>query len=266
MVGRAIGDTHRFTPSSKVLALLTQYAPVRHDDARKRQMNVANLMTMASGLSCDDNDDASPGNEDTMQNQPAGTDWYRYTLDLPMLSTPGTRALYCSATINLLGAIVQTETRTPLDRYFHDRFAVPLQFGNYAMWLMPPPANAAYMGGGDRFRPRDFLKFGQLLLDDGRWHGREIVDRQWIAQSIVPRTAPEGEGDRYGYGWHIQQLTVDGRAYDVINAGGNGGQLMIVVPALDLAIMVTAGNYNQYPVWRNFLAQVTTAAIRSCTP
>lgn len=265
MVGRAIQDTNAFTPSSGVLSLLPKYAPVSNDNAQKRQMTITNLMTMAPGLACDDNDDASPGNEDTMQSQPAGTDWYRYTLDLPMISTPGTRALYCSASINLLGAIVGTATGVPLDRYFQDRFAAPMQFGNYAMWLMPKPADAAYMGGGDYFRPRDFLKFGQLILDRGRWYDRQVVDASWIAQSIVPRTAPEGEGDRYGYGWHLSRLAVDGREYDIVNAGGNGGQLMIVIPALDLAVMVTAGNYNQYPVWRHFLPDVATAVVRSCT-
>jgi CubicO group peptidase (beta-lactamase class C family) len=264
MVGRAMEDTQAFSPSTRVLSVLRRYQPVKHDDARKERMTVGDLMTMASGLACDDNDDSSPGNEDTMQSQPAGTDWYRYTLDLPMTSEPGTHAVYCTAGINLLGAIVQTATRTPLDRYFHDRFAVPMQFGAYNMWLMPPPVSAAYMGGGDLMRPRDFLKFGELLLDGGRWQNRQIVDSRWIAQSIVPRTAPEGEGDRYGYGWHIAQVNVDGRAYRVINAGGNGGQLMMVVPALDLAVMVTAGNYNQFPVWRKFLPQIVTAAVRSC--
>jgi CubicO group peptidase (beta-lactamase class C family) len=264
MVGRAIEDTHAFSSSSRVLSLLRRYQPVKRDDARKERMTVGNLMTMASGFACDDNDDSSPGNENTMQNQPGGTDWYRYTLDLPMTSEPGTHAVYCTAGINLLGAIVETARRMPLDRYFHDRFAVPMQFGTYNMWLMPPPANAAYMGGGDLMRPRDFLKFGELLLEGGRWRNRQIVDSRWIAQSIVPRTAPEGEGDRYGYGWHITQVSVDGRAYRVINAGGNGGQLMMVVPTLDLAIMVTAGNYNQFPVWRKFLPQIVAAAVRSC--
>ena len=265
LVGRAAEDTHAFTPRSRVLPLLPQYAPVKNDDARKDEITVADLMTMASGLACDDNDDSSPGNEDEMQSQPPGTDWYAYTLDLPMVSDPGTRALYCSAGINLLGAIVATETRVPLDRYFAERFAIPMQFLGYGMWLMPRPADAAYMAGGDLFRPRDFLKFGALLLDGGRWNGRQIVDTSWIAESVVPRTAPVGEGDRYGYGWHLSNVTVDGRDYAVVNAGGNGVQLMIVIPSLDLAIMVTAGNYNQFPVWQAFLPEFVIAAVRSCT-
>jgi len=263
MVGRAITDTKAFVPSSTVLSLLPQYQPVKNDDARKRRISVANLMTMASGLACDDNDDASPGNEDTMQSRPSGTDWYWYTLDLPMAGEPGTRAPYCTAGINLLGAIVQTATRVPLESYLQERFAGPMQFGTYAMWIMPDPLEA-YMGGGDYYRPRDFLKFGQLILDGGMWNGRRIVDSSWIRDSIVPRTAPEGEGDRYGYGWHLSSVTVDSRVYGVVSAGGNGGQLMIVVPAIDAAIMITAGNYNQFSVWRTFSEEAVSALVRAC--
>ena len=104
IVGRAIEDTRRFTPQSRVLSLLPSYLPVRNDDARKAAMTVADLMTMASGLACNDNDDSSPGNEDTIQSRPAGTNWYRYTLDLPMTERsparpPSTvrRASICSA-------------------------------------------------------------------------------------------------------------------------------------------------------------------------
>ncbi len=136
-----------------------------------------------------------------------------------------------------LGAIVRAQRHVSLDRYFRDNFAAPMPFGTYAMWLMPRPINEAYMAGGDRFRPRDFLKFGALILNGGRWNGRRIVDVDWIRQSIIPHTAPEGEGDRYGYGWHLSTLAVGGRSFEVVNAGGNGGQLMIFVPALDLAII-----------------------------
>lgn len=232
MHGRAIEDTHRFGLGSPVLPVLPQFSEVRNNDARKQRMTVGDLLTMASGLACNDNDDASPGNEDAMQRQPPGTDWYSYTLDLPMTHDPGTYAVYCSAGINLLGAVIQTQTHVALTDYFQQRFAAPMQVQTYNMWIMPPPATAPYMAGGDRMRPRDFLKFGELLLDGGRWNGRRIVDANWIAQSMIPRTAPVGEGDRFGYAWHITSVPVAGRAYTVVSAGGNGGQLMLVVPQL----------------------------------
>jgi CubicO group peptidase (beta-lactamase class C family) len=269
MVGRAIEDTRRFTPQTAVLSFLPEYLPVANNDPRKRRITVANLMTMSSGLACDDNDDASPGDEDVMQSQTKEPNWYKYTLDLPMLYDPGSRAVYCTAGINLLGAIVSRASSQPLDQYFYERFARPMQFQHYAMWLMPPPTNAAYMGGGDYFRPRDFLKFGQLFLSRGKWNGKQIIADSWLSESIVVRTVmnPDaaGEGDRYGYGWHLGSLAVDGKRYEFINAGGNGGQLMAVVPSLDLAVMITAGNYNQYPVWNTFMEQVVGAAIRAAT-
>ncbi len=59
-------------------------------------------------------------------------------------------------------------------------------------------------------------------------------------------------------------MPVAGRSYTVVSAGGNGGQLMLVVPQLDLAMMLTAGNYGQYPVWGKFLSEFASAAIQSC--
>ena len=264
MLGRAIEDTRMFGVRSPVLPLLPQFSDVRNDDARKQRMTVGDLLTMASGLACDDNDDVSPGNEDTVQSQPPGTDWYKYTLDLPMTHDPGAYAVYCSAGINLLGAVIQAQTHVTLTDYFQQHFAAPMQFQAYNMWLMPPPTNAAYMAGGDRMRPRDFLKLGELLLGGGRWNGRQIVDADWIAQSMIPRKAPAGEGDRFGYAWHITTVAVAGRSYRVVSAGGNGGQLMLIVPQLDLAMMLTAGNYGQYRVWGKFLKQFASAAIQSC--
>jgi CubicO group peptidase (beta-lactamase class C family) len=269
LVGRAITDTGEFTPSTPVLTFLSQYAPVNNDDPRKQRMTVENLMTMSSGLACDDNDDNSPGNEDTMESQTRQPDWYEYALDLPMQDAPGSRAVYCSAGINLLGAVVSRATGESLVGYFYRRFAQPMQFLQYGMWLMPPPTNAAYMGGGDYFRPRDFLKFGELFLNHGVWNGHRIIDDSWLQASIRQRSLmnPDaaGGGDRYGYGWHLPTLTIDGRNYTIVNAGGNGGQLLAIVPALDMVVMITAGNYGQFPVWNKFLGQVVGAAIRAAT-
>jgi CubicO group peptidase (beta-lactamase class C family) len=255
LVGRAIQDGARISPATPVAGLFPQYAPLANDSQRKQAVTVADLMTMSSGFACDDNDDASPGNEDTMQSQTAQPDWYKYTLDLPMAYQPGSHAVYCSAGINLLGAIVQQQTKMTLQDYFYTRFAAPMQFGRYALWLQPPPTNAAYMGGGDYFLPRDFLKFGELFLEHGRWNGRPIIDDAWLQASAQPRSGLISPGD-YGYGWHLSTYTVTGRSIKAISAGGNGGQLLYIFPQLDMAVMITAANYGQYPVWQRFVTEL----------
>ena len=69
-------------------------------------MTLAHLLTESGGFACDDYDDASPGNEGTLQSQTS--DWWKYTLDLPMAHEPGERYAYCSANINLVGAALRT--------------------------------------------------------------------------------------------------------------------------------------------------------------
>jgi len=252
LIGAAMRDHPSLSPNTPAYTLFPQYVPFAHPDPRKNQITVGNLMSMSSGLACDDNDDASPGLEDAMQSQTAQPDWYKFTLDLPLVSEPGTKATYCSAGINLLGGVVTKATGSWLPEYFYDRFAKPMQFGPYAMWLTPPPLDTAYMAGGDHFLPRDFLKFGQLFLNRGFWNGSSVLDDKWLQASIEPRSGLNNPGD-YGYGWHLFTYVVNGQTYKAFNAGGNGGQLLIVLPRLDMAVMITAANYGQYPVWLSFV-------------
>jgi CubicO group peptidase (beta-lactamase class C family) len=267
MVGKAIARGAAFTPQSTISSLLSRYAPFANYSMTKDRITVADLMSMSAGYACDDNDDASPGNEDRMQSQTTQPDWYLYTLDLPMLFTPGENARYCSAEINLLGAVIEDKTGTWLPFFFDENFARPMQFGAYAMWLMPPPTYTAYMAGGDAFRPRDFLKFGELFLDHGRWHGTQIVDPSWLSDVAQKHSYVGGGGGDYGWGWHLATYRVGGRSIAAINAGGNGGQLLYVFPSLDMTVMIAAGNYGDYRVWSKFqeLPNAILAALSSET-
>jgi len=256
LVGRAIEDGADLTPHSRVYTLLARYAPFANFDDRKARMTLADLMSMQSGYACDDNDDNSPGNEDVMQSQTKQLDWYKYALDMPMQSAPGTKAVYCTAGINLLGAIVAESAKQWLPSYFATRFAQPMQFGRYALWLMPAPVNDAYMGGGDRFRPRDFLKFGQLLLNNGSWNGKHVIDTAWLQAVATKRSTIADEMGNYGWGWHLYTYDVGGKKIQAISAGGNGGQLLFVFPQLDMTVMITAANYGQYPVWSGYIEKL----------
>ncbi len=253
LVGRAMADGAAILPDTRVYGLFPQYAPFAHPDPRKDQMTIADLMSMTPGWACDDNDDNSPGNEGTMQSQSAEPNWYKYALDLPMVAVPGGKGVYCSAGINLLGGIVTGATHKSLIDYFYDRFAAPMQFRYYNMNLMPPPVSAAYMGGGEYFLPRDFLKFAQIFLDDGMWNGRRVIDSRWLQAVSTKHSSIQGEIGAYGYGWHLYTYRVHKRTIRVISAGGNGGQLLFAIPDLDMAVMITAGNYGDYRTWSRLI-------------
>jgi CubicO group peptidase (beta-lactamase class C family) len=172
------------SPDTPIYPLFPADKPFRNWDARKSHVTLKALMTMTSGFACDDNDDASPGNEGNMQSQTAQPNWYKYTLDLPMAAEPGGgHAVYCSADLNLVGGTVAHATHSWLPDFFDRYLARPLQFGPYHMNLMP--TGEAYMGGGLYLRPRDELKLGQLYLSGGIWHATRIVSEDWVRQSTT---------------------------------------------------------------------------------
>ncbi len=210
------------------------------DDPQKRAMTLENLLTMSSGLDCDDSDEKSPGNEDNMQSQTAQPDWYRYTLDLKMIRKPGEKAVYCTCQPNLAGGVLAKTSNRWLPDLIRDWIATPMQFGRYAIDLQP--TGEAYGGGGARFLPRDFMKLGQVMLDNGRWRGKQIVSESWARKSSSPLY--DLLGFHYGYLWWDTDYDYKGRKVRAFFAAGNGGQIVMGFPELDLLINFWGGNYS----------------------
>ena len=241
-----------------LLPLFARYGTLANPDPRKAQITLGDALSMATGLDCDDDDEHSVANEDNEQRQSAQPDWYRLVLDTRMVRDPGTKAVYCSASINLAGGAIASAAHAWLPAYFARHVAAPLQMQRYALDLTP--AGDWYLGGGAYVRPRDFLKIGQLFLDGGTWNGTQVVPRAWIARSWDAHLSL-GAGDDYGYAWHVRSYSVAGTAYRAYEAEGNGGQILDVIPQLDLVVMLTQGNYNNFGTWGPMRDAIVTRVI-----
>ena len=86
-----------------------------------------------------------------------------------------------------------------------------------------------------RLPARDLAKFGYLYLNGGRWDGKQVIPADYVAAA----TSAAGSSPNYsnGYGWLWWVGTEIDRTFF---ARGYGGQLIYVVPELDLVIVVTS--------------------------
>jgi CubicO group peptidase (beta-lactamase class C family) len=94
-----------------------------------------------------------------------------------------------------------------------------------------------YKGGSDLYlTARDMARFGFLYLNAGRWEGKQIVPLEWVWESLRPRSAADPFWAHYGYQWWIGQ----DEELPAFFAHGYGGQMIHIVPKLDLVVVVTS--------------------------
>jgi CubicO group peptidase (beta-lactamase class C family) len=144
-----------------------------------------------------------------------------------------------------LARIIARGTASPLDGYAEQQLFAPLGIKNYEWHKGRNGEPVAW--SGLRLRPRDLAKIGQLVLGHGQWNGAQVVPAAWLADSTAPKiVAPQFGGFSYGYLWWLGEL----RGLKVIEASGNGGQELLIVPDLDIVLVVTAGNYSNPDAWK----------------
>jgi CubicO group peptidase (beta-lactamase class C family) len=100
--------------------------------------------------------------------------------------------------------------------------------------------------------PRDLARIGQLILNRGRWDGRQVVAAEWLDQSFRPYVACD-EQRRYGYFWYSGDFQYGNPPNRPIahwvGAFGYGGQRLFVLPEFDIVVAITAGNYADERQW-----------------
>jgi CubicO group peptidase (beta-lactamase class C family) len=216
--------------------------------AGDRPITLEHLLTMRSGLACDDRDRRSPGHEDRMYRS---RDWTRFFLELPRTHPPGERTVYCTGGVVALGRIVAEAAGQSIAEFAGEALFAPIGILAYS-WRSFDGRRQIDTGGHLRLRPRAMAKIGQLVLQRGVWDQGEVVSGAWIDASTAVHTRFDADRRPYGYLWWQVQASLGTRRVDLIHASGNGGQYIFIAPSLDLVVVFTGSNYNSPRAERPF--------------
>ena len=192
----------------------------------KRRITVENLLSMQAGL--ESTSSRNYGDWVTSSN------WVRYAITRPMVDVPGGRMQYSTGSTHLLSYILTRSTGSSTWAYAREKLARPLGLDLRA-WTTDP--QGIYFGGNEMWlTPRDMLTFGEMYRNGGVHQGTQVVPREWIETSWIPRTVSRFNSHRYGYGWWIRRSG----EHAVYFAWGYGGQYIFIVPELELVMVTTS--------------------------
>jgi CubicO group peptidase (beta-lactamase class C family) len=224
LVGIAIDHGLIRNTRATILPLLRRRAPVRLD-SRVGTITIDELLSMRAGL-----ERTSGPNYGRWVNS---SNWVRFVLTRPFEDEPGGAMLYSTGNTHLLSAILtdasDSNTWQLARKWLGDPLAIAIP-----RWTRDP--QGIYLGGNEMsLSPRALARIGETWRLGGVYHGRRVVSADWVRRSWTPETT-DLWGHGYGYGWFISQA--DGRP--VYFGWGFGGQMLYVVPSLELTVVITS--------------------------
>jgi CubicO group peptidase (beta-lactamase class C family) len=162
----------------------------------------------------------------------------------PVPFKPGTHFLYNTPGSYVLSAIVGKVTGQTVLEFLKPRFFEPLGIDD-PRWDTSHEGNS--LGGYGLFlRTEDLAKLGQLYLQKGKWHGKQIVPESWVAEATSKQVenakAPSAKNKSdwsQGYGFQFWRCR-----HNAFRADGKDGQFCIVLPDEDAVVVITADTHD----------------------
>jgi CubicO group peptidase (beta-lactamase class C family) len=150
---------------------------------------------------------------------------------LPAEAEPGKKWVYSTGETDLLGVLVSAATHQTLSHYLSSKIWIPYGMEQDAVWALDRTGQEL-AGCCLQMILRDFARFGQFVLEDGRINGESIVPGDWF-KTATRIQVPLWPGGGYGYGWWI----FDSSSFEAL---GIYGQMIHIDPSRQLVIAVNS--------------------------
>ena len=234
LVGCAVEDGFVASLDQKVTSFFPEITGAYAD-----QLTIKDVLTMSSGL---DWDESYGSLFSTTTEAYYGDDLKKLILRLNVIEEPGKEFKYLSGNTQLLAMIVSKATGKPLATYAAEKLWTPLQAEHDALWCLDKEDGMEKAYCCFNSNATDFARIGQMVLDSGRWQGEQIINQEYILNSIAPADHLNDVGtntpiDRYGYQWWLMNY----QGHKVAYARGILGQYIFVIPCMD-AVVVRLGH------------------------
>jgi len=219
------------------------------DTGMKKDITIKHLLTMSSGIEwSEDLPYTDPKNSETAMDR--SNDPVLYVLSQPIVIKPGSIFNYSGGSTQVLAAVVERATGMPIDQFAAKNIFLPLGINNFT-WAKRRDG-IPIAASGLRLPSRDFVKFGILLLNNGKWNNKQIISQQLLSEALQRQfTDPEAPPNIIaGFGYHIWIPTYKNGndPVTIVRAAGNGGQNIFIDKKQNIVAVVTAGNYNNWQI------------------
>ena len=210
-------------------------------DPRQR-ISLDQLLRMNSGLAFEES--TGTLNSDLVRMLTQEADMAGFAASQPLSKKPGKKWSYSSGTTNILSRILRHAIDDDQRYWSFPRQAL---FGPLGMaTAVLESDNSGTLVGSSLVwaSGRDWARFGQLYLDQGRWNGKQLLPPTWVRQA---RTAARGSKKAYGAHWWLsRRKSRPDLPNDSFSAEGYQGQLLLVAPS-QRAVIVRLGQTSKKP-------------------
>ena len=208
----------------------------------RQKITLDQLLKMNSGLAFQES--TGELNSDLVRMLTQEADMASFAASKPLTKKPGRTWSYSSGTTNIISRILRHAIDND-QRYWE--FPSQALFAPIGMKtaVLETDTSGTFVGSSLVWASgRDWARFGQLYLDQGRWNGRQLLPPDWVQQA---RTASRGSKGGYGSHWWLsRRKSRQGLPDDSFSAEGYQGQLLLVAPS-QRAVIVRLGQTPKKP-------------------
>ena len=264
LIGIAIEKGFIKSVEESVFNYLPEYLEYKRDG--REHITIEHLLTMTCGLEGNEWVSSYRELDNPIISVYLCEDPIECILDRPVIAKPGTYFSYWGGNQILLGEIIKNASNMELHTFAKKYLFEPLRI-EQSEWayVNKGPQDAA---GGLELTPRAMAKIGITFLNDGQWHGEQIIPKYWVGKSATPYRGnrdirvPGQKSWRHGYTYGWWTKSWENEKVKTYFAEGWGGQNIFIMPEQDMVVVFTGGNYTSMPPPKKLMDKYIITALK----